>query len=281
MKTTFAGIAITIAILFIFISFAYNLIPSVNSENSTGPEANPAAGEWQLAVTGLVENPLNLSWTEIVALPKSTVNAALICVDFPNDVVSQGNWTGIKLRTLLEEVQPSADAIKVGFYAADGYSTDLTVETAMRDDVILAYEKDGEPLNDLRLVVPGKWGYKWISQLTRIELVDYNFLGFWESRGYSDEANVSMTEQKTGELQIPSLSNADVPSPSPTTPPAPSPSPSYSQPPLASPAPLQPTPITESSEGLSIPTEVSYITAVSMVTFVLVVVLTFVRKRTK
>jgi len=278
-KASFAGIATTITIALVVISFAYNLISTANSENSTDTEINPAVAEWQLTVTGLVENPLKLSWTEIVAMPKSTVNAALICVDFPNNMVAQGNWTGIKLQTLLEEAKPSADAIKVAFYAADGYSTDLPVETAMRDDIILAYEKDGSPLNDLRLVVPGKWGYKWISQLTRIELVDYNFLGFWESKGYSDEANVSMSEQKTGEL--PSFPKADAPSPSSTTPPATSPSPSPSQPPITSPAPLQPTPTPEPSKSLSIPTEAVYTIAASVIAVVLVFVLTLVRKRTK
>ena len=185
MKKTSAAIAITITIVLIIISLAY----AFNSLANNATDNTDA--DWQLTVTGLVANPLNLSWTEIAAMPRSTVNAAIICVDFPTHIVEQGNWTGVKLRTLLEEATPSADAIKVAFYAADGYSTDLAIETATRDDIILAYEKDGEPLNNLRLVVPGKWGYKWISQLTHIELVDYDFLGFWESRGYSDEADVT------------------------------------------------------------------------------------------
>ena len=81
--------------------------------------------------------------------------------------------------------------MKVAFYAYDGFTTDLTVTTAMRDDVILAYEKDGQPLTEkVRLVVPGKWGYKWMQQVTHIELVNYDFLGRYESQGYSDEADI-------------------------------------------------------------------------------------------
>ncbi len=175
------------------ISLAYNPIPSANSADSTDVQ------EGRLIVTGLVNNPLNLSWTEIVAMPKTTVNATLVCVDAPRTALMAGNWTGIKLRTLLEEAEVSAAAIKVGFHAADGYSTDLTIETAMRDDIILAYENNGNSLNDLRLVVPGKWGYKWISQLTHIELIDYDFLGFWESRGYSDEAEVTPVSPNTNQ----------------------------------------------------------------------------------
>lgn len=233
---------------------------------------------WQLTVSGLVENPLNLRWAEILAMPTSTVIASLICVDFPGNILMQGNWTGIKLRTLLEKAKPSPDAIKVGFHAADGYSTDLTIETAMRDDVILAYEKDGTPLNDLRLVVPGKWGYKWISQLTNIALVDFNFLGRWESAGYSDEANIGSGGSPRLKDVVPSL-----PTPSQTPPPTTSPSPSPTQPPVTSPPsqpmPAQFTPTPEPSKGLTIPTEAVYAIAASIIAVILVVGLTFVRKR--
>lgn len=232
--------------------------------------------QWQLNVTGLVENPLNLSWTEIVAMPKSTVNAALICVDFPGTILMQGNWTGVKLGTLLEEAKPLPNAIKVAFFAADGYSTDLTMETAMKDSIILAYEKDGEPLNDSRLVVPGKWGYKWISQLIRIELVDFNFLGKWESQGYSDEADIGSGGGSTIKDLAPSLPYS---SPTPSTT---SPSPSPSQPPITSPAPLdQQTSTPPPLEGMTQPIEPVYAIVACVVAVILVAVLTFVRKKSE
>lgn len=233
--------------------------------------------QWKLTVTGLVDSPLNLSGTEIVAMPKSTVNAAIVCVDFPGQIVMQGNWTGVKLRTLLEEAKPLPSAIKVAFFAADGYSTDLTMATAMWDSVILAYEKDGEPLNDLRLVVPGKWGYKWISQLIRIELVDFNFLGRWESAGYSDEADVSSSSGSSLRDLGPSF-----PSSSPTPPPATSPFPYPTQPPLTSPSPLgQPVPTPEPSAEIFIPSEAVYTIVASAVAVVLVAIFMFIYKKTK
>jgi len=250
----------------------YNSIPSASSADSTSIQ------EWRLIVTGLVDKSLNLSWAEIVAMPKTTVNAALICVDAPN-VLMSGNWTGIQLRTLLEEAKPSADVIKVGFYAADGYSTDLTIETAIRDDIILAYEINGNPLNDLRLVVPGKWGYKWISQLTVIQLVNYDFLGRWESAGYPDEANI-------GSGGAPKLKDfvQSFPKSSPTPPSTTSPSPSPSPPPVASPAPApsqQPTPTPKAPQGLSLPIEAIYATAASVAIVIVVFGVIVVRKRTK
>jgi hypothetical protein len=65
------------------------------------------------------------------------------------------------------------------------------MSAATRENVILAYENNGEPLiGVLRLIVPGEWGYKWISQVTHIVLVDYDFKGRWESIGYPDDANI-------------------------------------------------------------------------------------------
>jgi DMSO/TMAO reductase YedYZ molybdopterin-dependent catalytic subunit len=104
------------------------------------------------------------------------VSASFDCL--PYIVVDEGNWTGVRLGLLLETARVFPDAVKVAFYAEDGFSTDLTLSAAMREDVILAYEKDGEPLpQKLRLVVPGDWGYKWIHSIVRIELVDYDFKG--------------------------------------------------------------------------------------------------------
>jgi DMSO/TMAO reductase YedYZ molybdopterin-dependent catalytic subunit len=268
MKKTFARFA-TISILLIFFSLAYNLTYHANTA-----AASIDVG-WQLTVDGLVENPLNLNGSEILTMPRSTVNGALFCVDFPGRVLMQGNWTGIKLRTLLEEAKPLPSAIKIAFFAADGYSTDLTVETAMLDDVILAYENEGVSLKDLRLVVPGKWGYKWISQLTHIELVDYNYLGRWESAGYSDEADWSSSDALPPAIFVPSLP-ASSPTPSPIT----SPSPSPTQPPVTSPEPFdQSTLTTESIEDKTIPTEVVYAIAVLAVAVVLLATITFVRKK--
>ena len=187
-----------VATAFIFALFALTVLgltPELvaAAANSSDAGISSAYPKWQLIVTGSVDNLLNLSWTEIVALPQSTVNAELICVDWPDQVLMSGNWTGVQLRFLLELAGISPQASKVGFHAIDGFSTDLTIETAIREDIILAYEINGEPLGDeVRLVVPGKWGYKWIHHVANIVLYSDDFLGHYESRGFSDEADVNM-----------------------------------------------------------------------------------------
>jgi hypothetical protein len=278
LKKFFAGIATIITILLILTSLACNAIPAAKSA-AFDPETNPPTAGWKLTVTGLVENAFNLSWNEFIALPKTTVVATLICVDYPNNPMDQGNWTGVQLRTLLEEASPTTNAVKVGFFASDGYSTDLTVEAAMQENIILAYENNGVYTNDLRLVVPGRWGYKWISMLTHIEVLDYNYLGFWESRGYSDVAGIT-----TGDVPQP-LPDVNISPSNPNSPPATSPSPPASPTPSTSPQPTQltptPTPTTapEISGENSMPQETGYIMAAAAVAVVLVALVTLVRKK--
>ena len=147
--------------------------------------------QWNLVLDGLVQSSLNLTLDDLRAMPETTENVELYCVDYPTVAVEKGDWAGVRLGLLLEQAGVSPQAVKIAFYADDDYSTDLTMDTAMREDVIVAYERDGVPLDEkLRLVLPGKWGYKWISRLTHIELVDYDYTGLWEGRGYSDEADI-------------------------------------------------------------------------------------------
>lgn len=172
-------------------------------------QASSLNNEWRITVTGLVTNPLNFSLTELTAMPQTNVEATIYCVDFPNVVVATGKWTGIQLSTLFQQAGVLPSAIKVAFYAADGYSTDLDLTSADQPNVILAYEKDGSPLTEtLRLVVPGRWGYKWISQVTSIVLVDYDFTGKWESQGYSDSAEIQSGSGRLAPQAQPTISNS-------------------------------------------------------------------------
>ena len=163
-------------------------------EGASGSEE--ATDRWVLSVGGLVERPYNLSYSELLMLPSKVVEAKLYCVDSPPPLppLYEGAWKGVQLKTILEMGRMKKGAVKIAFYAADGFTTDLSVEDAMYEEVIVAYELNGRPIEGSvnlppnRLVVPGKWGYKWIAGIVRIEALDYDFLGFYESAGYLDEA---------------------------------------------------------------------------------------------
>jgi DMSO/TMAO reductase YedYZ molybdopterin-dependent catalytic subunit len=152
--------------------------------------------KWTVEVNGLVSHHLNLSIEEITMMPRSTVNATLYCLPSPaaatGSLVDFGNWSGVRLGLVLEKAGVLPGTVKIAFYAKDGFTTDLTITAAMNDDIIIAYEKDGEALpQKLRLVVPGRWGYKWIHGLIRIEAVNYDFRGLYESRGFPDNAEIT------------------------------------------------------------------------------------------
>lgn len=160
---------------------------------SIGSSPNIDTENWVLSVDGLVENPLNLSYENITTFPVTSEIVTLKCVDGPTGTA---NWTGVKLKAILDMAFIEENATEVIFYGADRYSSSLTLEDASSSDVILAYEMNGEPLPvdqgyPLRVVAPGKYGYKWVKWITRIEVIDYDYKGYWESRGWDDEADIT------------------------------------------------------------------------------------------
>lgn len=74
-------------------------------------------------------------------MPQTTVQATIYCVDFPTRLVDSGDWTGVQLNTLLAQAEVLPSAVKIAFTASDGYTTDLDLETAAHENVIIAYEK--------------------------------------------------------------------------------------------------------------------------------------------
>ena len=149
--------------------------------------------EWRLEVTGLVDNPLVLTYEDILGFPSVTQITHLQCV--MGGLEGTGEWTGVPLPYILEKAQFKESTISVISHAADEYSSSIDIETALRQDTILAYKINGVTLPKdhgypLRLVIPDKLGYKWVKWIVRIELVDYVYEGYWESRGYSNTGNV-------------------------------------------------------------------------------------------
>jgi len=188
-----AAAVTAIIIVAVVAGVVYYLSPTILATNSSRTSSHRSF-EWSLLVDGFVQRPLNLTLNELQAMARTTVYAELYCLPAAGSsgvLVDHGNWTGVRLGLILEKAGISPQAVKVAFYAEDGFTTDLTVTTAMRDDIVLAYEKDGKPLPEkLRLAVPSMWGYKWIKWLTHIEVVDYDFKGRYESRGFPDNAEI-------------------------------------------------------------------------------------------
>jgi len=97
---------------------------------------------------------------------------------------------------LLAEAGVNSSAVAVIFYAYDGYSTMLPLDYLTTKNIIIAYKMNGLTLPPERgfpfeLVSESQYGYKWIKWITKMELTDNpNYLGFWESRGFPNNATL-------------------------------------------------------------------------------------------
>ena len=159
-----------------------------------------SAKDWSLKVSGKVKRPLVLSYEDILARPAIERVVTLECIDneVAGELISNARWKGISLKSLLEEAVPDHPVQDVALYAADDYSDSITLERAMNYDVFLAYQMNGEPLPGihgfpLRVIAPGLYGIKNVKWLTRIELVDSDFKGYWQQKGWTDEAQIKVT----------------------------------------------------------------------------------------
>lgn len=149
-------------------------------------------GDWRLDITGLVENPVSLSWQEFNALPRFEDVSDFHCVTTWSkyDV----RWNGVAFFTLAELVRPKPEARFVLFSSYDGYTTNVALDAAMDDDVLIATHYDGQPLpkdhgGPARVIIPKLYAWKGAKFIRGIEFSAEDKPGFWEVRGYSNTAD--------------------------------------------------------------------------------------------
>jgi DMSO/TMAO reductase YedYZ molybdopterin-dependent catalytic subunit len=171
-------------------------LSSINDfrENSIkGPQYVNLSG-YVLEVSGLVENPREYAYEDVLSLRKYSKVVTLHCVEGWSVGIL---WEGILVEDLLEDVGVKPEANTVIFHAYDGYSTSLPLQYILDNDIIMAYRMNNVTLPPERgfpfqLVAEDKWGYKWVKWITRIELSDNaGYRGTWERRGYNQKGDVS------------------------------------------------------------------------------------------
>ena len=152
---------------------------------------------WRLQVGGLVDTPLELSLSDLRAMPARTQITRHDCVEGWSCI---GKWTGVPLAAVLDRARPKANARFVMFHCADRLGGDYYYESidlrdAYHPQTILAYGMNDAPLDvpygaPLRVRIERQLGYKMAKYITGIELVE-SFAdirggkgGYWEDRGY-------------------------------------------------------------------------------------------------
>ena len=161
----------------------YTVTPSM-------PRFDPAI--WRLRIDGLVAQPVELTYEQLRALPRSEQTSDFHCVTGWS--VNNVRWAGVRFHDLLAQARPLPQARAVGFLSADGaYADTLTLQQSLLQEVMLAYEMDGKPLArehgaPTRLVIPEMYGYKNVKWVDRITLLKQPLAGYWEVRGYDVDA---------------------------------------------------------------------------------------------
>jgi len=163
-------------------------------ENSIKGPQNIDVQNYELEITGLVTNSTSYTYDEVLnifAHNKKVVT--LYCVEGWSATIL---WEGVLLKDLLAQAEPLENARVVIFHAYDGYTTSLPIDYIMDNNILMAYKMNDVVLPPERgfpfqLVAESKWGYKWIKWITEIELSDdAGYRGYWESRGYSNSADL-------------------------------------------------------------------------------------------
>jgi DMSO/TMAO reductase YedYZ molybdopterin-dependent catalytic subunit len=174
----------------------------------------PAFDEKNLAleITGLVRHPRTLTMAELKKLPRTDQLMTLECSGngaskgFLNAVYNS-RWTGTLLAPILKACEVRPEALEVVFLGMDHeketlrkgtprettfdvpFGRSMSVADALSANALLAYERNGEPLEKrngapLRLIVPGWYGIASVKWLTRIELRDRRYMSRFMGRDY-------------------------------------------------------------------------------------------------
>lgn len=156
----------------------------------------------RVTVTGAVERRTVLSFADLEQLPVRRSRSDLHCVTTWSRL--DNLWTGVLVRDVLALAGVLPEATHAVVAGAPAYTTNLSLEDLTGDDVLLAWEHDGEPLHrehggPLRLVLPALYGWKSVKWITEIRLLDHDVRGYWEERGYHDRGDPWREERFRGD----------------------------------------------------------------------------------
>jgi DMSO/TMAO reductase YedYZ molybdopterin-dependent catalytic subunit len=165
----------------------------ITTKNFVDPTVDGAS--WRLTFKGLVDAGYSLSLKDLMDMPVVTVNQTLACISNPvgGSLIGNATWKGVDFATLLRKAGPKSGAVDVITRAVDGYADSIPLDIALNSGCVLAYEMNGQPLVQkhgfpARLLVPNIYGMKNCKWINEVELVNYDFMGYWEAQGWSDTA---------------------------------------------------------------------------------------------
>ena len=157
-----------------------------------GIQSDVPERKFRLDLDGAVENRLSLTLAECMALPMSESVSDMHCVTQWSRY--DNRWKGVAGRRLMALVKPDPLVRHVVFHSHDGYTTNVRLDQFDLPDVFLVHEWDGQPLSrqhggPVRMLIPRLYLWKSAKWIRRIEFVIRDRPGFWETRGYHNNAD--------------------------------------------------------------------------------------------
>ncbi len=153
---------------------------------------------WLLRIDGFTRASLTINYNTLLTLPAMNIHTMLVCRGHhpAAPLTARVRWDGASLRPLLDRAMPTPRARFVNVHSADGYATSFPISDM--DEAILAHTLNGDPLTadhgfPVRLVVPGRYGYKQPKWLTHIILSDAPVYGEMEQNGWDATGNAPPT----------------------------------------------------------------------------------------
>jgi DMSO/TMAO reductase YedYZ molybdopterin-dependent catalytic subunit len=156
------------------------------------------ADGWVLEVNGEVDSPTQFGFSELQErFAVVEEYSVLTCVsnEVGGNLIGNSAWGGVRLADVLDAVGVRDGAVDVIFHSSEGYSDSIPLEIARNPHVLLAVSQNGRPLLQehgfpCRVRVPSIYGMKNVKWLESIEVVSRDYVGYWQMRGWSDEAVV-------------------------------------------------------------------------------------------
>ena len=157
-----------------------------------GTPGTATVADWKLRIYGEVEKPTILSYEELLNLDQIHIVCDVHCVT--GWTLLDSSWTGVRLGTIMDMVKPSKSGGFIIIEAAEGYTSNVPISDAQKENVILAHSLFGEKLQrahgaPVRVVIPDRYFYKSAKWIESIKVTPRDEPGYWETRGYSNSAD--------------------------------------------------------------------------------------------
>ncbi len=189
-----------------------------------------SADDYKLRITGLVDRPLEFTLAQLKSRDKFEIDAGFECggnrQDFYHGLIGNAKWGGVRLGDLLKDAGVKEAGIEAVFYGSDkgteniraidveqAFARSMHIDDAMRDDILVAYEMNGDPLPvyhgaPVRLIVPGWYGIANVKWLSQIHLQASRYMGRFMARDYVTLSKVDVggverwDERSVTEIQL-------------------------------------------------------------------------------